>query len=82
MSQEPTFVSTIVHEDPDEPDDVIFYEVWNCSREYFETVIETREYRDELIKAASEFILDRPLSWLEPVGEWGSQLTKPKGIEM
>jgi len=35
MAREPDFVNTWVHEKLDEPNTLVLYETWACSREYF-----------------------------------------------
>jgi quinol monooxygenase YgiN len=35
MAKEPDFVRTWAHEDMDDPDLIVNYETWACSREYF-----------------------------------------------
>ena len=35
MAKEPDFINTWVHEDQAEPDTIVLYETWACSRETF-----------------------------------------------
>ncbi|WP_394778120.1 putative quinol monooxygenase [Undibacterium sp.] len=35
MSAEPDFINTWVHEDLNDPDTLVIYENWACSRDYF-----------------------------------------------
>lgn len=35
MASEPDFVTTYLHQPPDDPDTFVLYEVWACSREHF-----------------------------------------------
>ena len=35
MAKEPDFINTWVHEDLNDPDTLVLYENWACSREYF-----------------------------------------------
>lgn len=35
MAGEPDFVSSYLHQPPDDPDTFVLYEVWACSREHF-----------------------------------------------
>jgi quinol monooxygenase YgiN len=46
MRQEPTFVNFFQLEDRTNPDRVVLYETWNCSKEYFLEVEMKRPYRE------------------------------------
>ena len=46
MRQEPTFVSFFRLEDQANPNRVVLYETWNCSKEYFLEVEMKRPYRE------------------------------------
>ena len=35
MASEPDFINTWIHEDLNDPDTLVLYESWACSREYF-----------------------------------------------
>jgi quinol monooxygenase YgiN len=35
MSGEPDFINTFLHRSADDPDTLVLYETWACSREYF-----------------------------------------------
>lgn len=78
MSQEPTFVNSIVHEDLDNPDHVVFYEIWNCSRETWLAEEATKPYRNAPFEQAGPMVIERTLNWLVSAGEWGSRLTSGK----
>ncbi|MFD2615083.1 putative quinol monooxygenase [Paenibacillus gansuensis] len=78
MSQESTFVNAIVHEDIDNPDEVVFYEIWNCSRETWLAEEATKPYRETPNQQAAEIMVGRTMNWLVPTGEWGSNLTAGK----
>lgn len=45
MSQEPDFISTYLHRSAEEPDTLVLYETWACSREYFLSHHLNRPYR-------------------------------------
>jgi quinol monooxygenase YgiN len=45
MSEEPDFINTYLHRSADEPDTLVLYETWACSREYFMSHHLNRPYR-------------------------------------
>lgn len=78
MSKEPTFVNGIVQENIDNPDEIVFYEIWNCSKETWLAEEETKAYRQGPYTRAAEFLLGREMSFLSSVGEWGTKITNGK----
>lgn len=72
---EPNFVSAIVSDDIDSPNDLHIYEIWTGNRDSWLQEELPKSYRKEYEEKLSGLIEDRIVSWLEPVGEWGSQLT-------
>ncbi|QGQ97692.1 antibiotic biosynthesis monooxygenase [Paenibacillus psychroresistens] len=75
MSKEPTFVNGIVQENVDNPDEIVFYEIWNCNKEAWLANEETKVYRQGPYTKAAEFLLGRELSFFSPIGEWGTSVT-------
>ncbi|MNW67018.1 hypothetical protein D3C74_455450 [compost metagenome] len=53
----------------------MIYEIWQGTRESWIQDELTKPYRAEYEGALTNLIDDRIVSWLEPVGEWGSTLT-------
>jgi quinol monooxygenase YgiN len=72
---EPAFVNAIISDDLDHPDDLHIYELWQGTRESWLAEEFPKPYRKEYEAALGNLVDDRIVSWLEPVGEWGSQLT-------
>jgi quinol monooxygenase YgiN len=72
---EPSFVTAIVSDDLDNPDDLHIYEIWQGTRESWVEEEFPKPYRKEYEDKLTSLIDDRIISWLEPVGEWKSQLT-------
>lgn len=72
---EPSFVNAIVSDDLDNPDDLHIYEIWQGTRESWVEEEFSKPYRKEYEDKLTSLIDDRIISWLEPVGEWKSQLT-------
>ncbi|MDN8588864.1 antibiotic biosynthesis monooxygenase [Paenibacillus sp. 11B] len=75
FKSEPTFVNAIVSDDLDHSDDLVIYEIWQGTRESWIEHELNKPYRAEYEGALTNLIDDRIVSWLEPVGEWGSTLT-------
>lgn len=78
MSVEKAFISAILADDVDQPDDLVIYEIWQGTRDSWLQEEFTRPYRKDYEGTLGELIEDRIISWLEPKGEWGSTLTKAK----
>lgn len=76
MSVEKSFISAIVSDDLDQPDDLVIYEIWQGTRDSWLQEEFTKPYRKNYEGTLGELIVDRSVSWLEPKGEWGSTLTK------
>lgn len=72
---EPAFVTAIVSDDIDNPNDLVMYEIWQGTRESWVQEEFPKSYRSEYEGTLASLIDDRIVSWLEPIGEWGSQLT-------
>lgn len=72
---EPTFVTAIVSDDIDNSNDLVIYEIWQGTRDRWIQEEFPKPYRKEYEEALTSLIDDRIVSWLEPIGEWGSQLT-------
>ncbi|PAF36485.1 antibiotic biosynthesis monooxygenase [Terribacillus saccharophilus] len=75
MSSENAFISAIVSDDLDKPDDLIIYETWQGTRDSWLTEELIKPYRKNYEGRLSDLIVDRSVSWLQPMGEWGSHIT-------
>ena len=56
MAREPDFVNTWVHEDLNDPDTLVLYETWACSREYFIAHHLAQPYRQEYEAALPQLL--------------------------
>ncbi|NHN30019.1 putative quinol monooxygenase [Paenibacillus agricola] len=72
---DPKFVNAIVSDDIDSPDDLHIYEIWQGTRDSWVQEEFPKPYRKEYEESLTGLIDERIVSWLEPIGEWGSQLT-------
>jgi quinol monooxygenase YgiN len=61
MAREPDFVNTWIHEDLNDPDTLVLYETWACSRETFLSTHLARPYR-QAYEAALPELLKAPRS--------------------
>ena len=75
MSSEKAFISAIVSDDLDQPDDLIIYETWQGTRDSWLAVVFIKPYRKNYEGTLGDLIVDRSVSWLQPKGEWGSHIT-------
>jgi len=71
MQHEPTFVTTIAHDHPDDRREMSLYEVWNCTREHFLKVEKPKPYRAPYYAALDSMVEERVVTWLDPVRMWG-----------
>jgi quinol monooxygenase YgiN len=68
MSAEDDFVNTWVHEDLSNPDMIILYETWACSREKFLAVQLAKPYRQAFEAALPGFLSgERRLEFLKEI---------------
>lgn len=68
MSREPEFINTWVHELQDEPDTVVLYETWACSRDDFITRQLGKPYRTAYEAVLPELLAsERRLVFLTPL---------------
>ncbi|MFA9218867.1 MAG: putative quinol monooxygenase [Sphingomonadaceae bacterium] len=65
MSQEPDFINTWVHEDQAEPDTLVLYETWACSRDTFLAQHLSKPYRQAYEAALPELLAgERSITFL------------------
>ncbi|MFD2612214.1 putative quinol monooxygenase [Paenibacillus gansuensis] len=75
MSKEANFVNSIIHDDLEQPDDILIYEIWNGTQRSWLEEEFPKPYRKDYENVLSEMLEDRIVSWLVPTGEWGSRIT-------
>lgn len=56
MAHEPDFINAWVHEELDDPDTLVVYETWACSRDYFMAHHLPKPYRQEYETALPELL--------------------------
>jgi quinol monooxygenase YgiN len=68
MSKEPDFINTYLHRDLDDPDTLVLYESWACSREHFIAHHLKAPYRKAYEARLPEMLkAKRTLEFLNPV---------------
>lgn len=68
MSHESDFISTWVHEDLDDPDTIVNYETWACSRDDFLRRHLVKSYRQAFEAALPDLLSgDRRIVFLRPL---------------
>jgi quinol monooxygenase YgiN len=67
MAEEPTFVSAVLSEDPNEPGDLILFEVWNGSQDEWLSVQPQKPYRAVYDDATKGFVAEKEVRFLTPI---------------
>jgi quinol monooxygenase YgiN len=75
MSSEKAFISAIVSDDLDQPNDLIIYETWQGTRDSWLAEEFIKPYRKNYEGTLGDLIVDRSVTWLQPNREWGSHIT-------
>jgi quinol monooxygenase YgiN len=68
MSNEPDFINTYLHRSVEDPDTLVLYETWDCSREYFVEHHLRKPYRVAYEAALPRLLkAERKIEFLDPV---------------
>jgi quinol monooxygenase YgiN len=68
MAREPDFINTWVHEDLNDPDTLVLYETWACSREHFIAHHLAKPYRAQYEAALPDLLsAERSIDFLKMV---------------
>lgn len=71
VAQEPDFLSAFLHRSVDDPDTLVLYETWACSREHFETHHSAANYWQVHESALPALLAaGRSVQFLEPLRSW------------
>jgi len=70
MKVEPAFLNAIIHDDPEQADDIVIYETWQGTRESWLKNEFTKPYRAPYEKLLAELVEERVIVFLTPVEEW------------
>ena len=74
-AKEPEFIMAIVHETPERPDQLVFFELWKGTRAEFDATQGTKPYRKAYIENTKRFVDTVDVEWNLPILEWGTNLT-------
>ena len=74
-AQEPEFITGIVHETPERPNEFVFYELWKGTRADFDAIQGPKPYRKAYMENVKPLIEKVDVEWNSPILEWGTNLT-------
>src|SRR6266852_8856887 len=74
-AQEPEFITGIVHETPERPNEFVFYELWKGTRADFDAIQGQKPYRKAYMENVKQFLEKVEVEWNSPILEWGTNLT-------
>jgi quinol monooxygenase YgiN len=67
MGKEPSFISSTIHENVDNPDEVVVYETWKGTRESWLAEEYPRPYRKPYEDGLPDLNQDPSVAWLTPI---------------
>ena len=67
MKKEISFINSVVHENVENPDEVVVYETWKGTRETWLAEEYPRPYRKPYEDSLADLVVDRSVSWLKPM---------------
>jgi len=74
-AQEPEFITGIVHETPERPNEFVFYELWKGTHADFDAIQGPKPYRKAYMENVKQFLEKVDVEWNSPILEWGTNLT-------
>jgi len=74
-AQEPEFITGIVHETAERPNEFVFYELWRGTRADFDAIQGPKPYRKAYMGNVKQYIEKVDVEWNSPILEWGTNLT-------
>ncbi len=67
MRAEPNFINAIIHDNVENVDEVVVYEIWKGTRESWLAEEYPRPYRKPYEDALAQLIVERSVAWLKPI---------------
>ena len=67
MEKESSFINSTIHENVENPDEVVVYETWKGTRESWLAEEYPRPYRKPYEDSLAELVADRSVAWLRPM---------------
>jgi quinol monooxygenase YgiN len=74
-AKEPEFITGIVHETPERPNEFVFYELWKGTRADFDAIQAPKSYRKAYLENVKQYLERVDVEWNSPILEWGTNLT-------
>ena len=74
-AKEPEFIMAIIHETPERPNEIVFYELWKGTRAEFDAIQGPKLYRKAYLENVKKFLEKGDVEWNSPILEWGANLT-------
>ena len=73
-AQEPEFITAILQETPEHPNELILFELWRGSHEDFIRVQGPKAYRRDYITRSKQYVETVEAVFSAPFQEWGTDL--------
>ena len=73
-AREPEFVTAILHENPEKPDEIFVYEIWQGTPAEFQRVQGPKPYRVAYLERSRPLVEHVEVAFLTPAQEWGTRL--------
>jgi quinol monooxygenase YgiN len=73
-AQEPEFITAVLQETPERPDEMILFEIWRGTHEDFIRVQGPKPYRKEYLASSKQYVAAVDAIFSVPFREWGTQL--------
>lgn len=70
MRDEDTFLNATLHEDIEDPEQLLVYEVWQETRESFLMNQMSKSYRSTFEQTIVDLKVERTAQWLKPIAIW------------
>ncbi len=70
IQHEDAFVSATLHEDIEDPERLVVYEVWRETRESFLANHIPKSYRSSFEQMVLDLKVERTAQWLAPIAKW------------
>jgi quinol monooxygenase YgiN len=74
-ANETEFIMAIIHEAPERPNELIFYELWKGTRAEFDAIQGPKPYRKSYMENVKQYVDKVEVEWNGPILEWGTNLT-------
>ena len=73
-AREPEFITAILHENPEQPEEIFLFEIWRGTRQEFLRTQGPKPYRVAYMERSQPLLASVEVSFLNPTQEWGGDL--------